>query len=142
MIKNVRHTGIVVKNLNQSLAFYCDLLGFDVFKRDNECGTFISTILGIKNLEVTTVKLKSKDGQMIELLDFHQNKGLMNDKELNDSGLTHISFTVSNLSVLYDKLVAAGIVFVSKPQVSPDKYAMVAFCKSPEGIYLELVELL
>ena len=37
-IKNIRHTGIVVKNLNKSLNFYKNLLGFKIKKRMIESG--------------------------------------------------------------------------------------------------------
>ena len=33
MIKNIRHTGIVVDNLEASLHFYSDLLGFKIVKK-------------------------------------------------------------------------------------------------------------
>ena len=63
---SIRHFGIVVKNLDDSLFFYENLLGFKVFKRMEESGPAISTFLGISNVEVTTVKMKNQSDQMIE----------------------------------------------------------------------------
>ena len=43
MIKDIRHTGIVVFDLDRSMHFYMEKLGFKVLKRMNESGSFIDT---------------------------------------------------------------------------------------------------
>ena len=131
MIKDIRHTGIVVFDLNRSMHFYVEKLGFKVLKRMNESGPFIDKILGLKNEEVYTVKMILKNHQMIELLDFTINKKEMKENHINDVGPTHLAFTVDD-----------GIEFISEPKISPDGYAKIAFCKAPEGTFIELVELL
>ncbi|MBI3088771.1 MAG: VOC family protein, partial [Candidatus Colwellbacteria bacterium] len=57
-------------------------------------------------------------------------------------GCTHVAFTVANLDKEYKRLTEAGIVFNSPPQLPPDGYAKVAFCKDPDGTLIELVEVL
>lgn len=142
MIKNIRHTGIVVDSLSKSLDFYIGKLGFKVHIRSDESGSFISQILGLKDVKVTTVKLKHVDGQMIELLDFTSHKQKNLQKEINQIGPTHIAFTVENVEAIYADFKNSGIKFISTPAISHDGYAKVAFCQSPEGTYIELVELL
>ena len=83
----------------------------------------------------------SPDDQMIELLYFHNHPGKRMDKNINDVGLTHMAFTVNDLDQVYDRLRTMGLKFISEPKNSPDGYARVAFCQTPEGTYLELVEL-
>lgn len=46
MITQFRHTGIVVWDLEKSLAFYRALLGFREWKRAREKGSFIDIIVG------------------------------------------------------------------------------------------------
>jgi len=142
LIKNIRHTGIVVDDLDISLEFYCDNLGFVVAKRVDESGSFISAILGMDDITVTTVKMVLNDGPMIELLDFKSHKKERVMRTINDIGPTHIAFTVDNLNQVYRDFSRNGVVFISSPEISPDGYAKVAFCKAPEGTYIELVELL
>ena len=60
MIKDIRHTGIVVFDLDRSMHFYMEKLGFKVLKRMNESGSFTDQILGLENIEVTTVKMVIK----------------------------------------------------------------------------------
>ena len=70
MIKDIRHTGIVVADLEASLKFYQDILGFSIVKKMDETGDFIDNILLLENVKVTTVKMASSSGQMIELLKY------------------------------------------------------------------------
>jgi len=142
MIFNIRHTGIVVDDLDASLDFYTNKLGFVISKRMDEYGDFIDNILGIKNVNVTTVKMILNDGAMIELLDFKSHKNAISNKQINDLGPTHVAFTVDDVDKMYSQLAIHGTEFIAEPQVSPDGYAKVAFCKAPEGTYIELVELL
>lgn len=142
MIKAIRHTGIVVDDLSASLDFYTNKLGFSVVKEMNESGSFIDTILGMDGIKVLTVKMILNEGQMIELLDFQTCRREQRRHAINDIGPTHLAFTVNSVDEIYNEFIREGIEFISPPEISPDGYAKVAFCKAPEGTYVELVELL
>jgi len=142
MINDIRHTGIVVADLETSLHFYRDLLGFRVAKQMKEAGKYIDTVLSLRNVKVTTVKLSSPSGQMIELLKYHSHAAEQAVREICEIGISHIAVTVDNLDGEYKRLKERGIPFNSSPQVSPDGYAKVAFCRAPEGTFIELVEVL
>jgi len=142
MIKEIRHTGIVVDDLEKSLWFYKEKMGFKVFKHMDESGNFIDNILGMDKISVTTVKMILGHGQMIELLDFSSHKKNILQRSINDIGPTHLAFTVDNIDVIYDDFLNDGVEFISTPKVSEDGGVKVVFCKAPEGTYIELVELL
>lgn len=142
MIRDVRHTGIVVKDLESSLGFYRDLLGFQITKQMEESGDYIDNISSLHNVKVTTVKMSSFDGQMIELLQYHSHPAKQKMREIHDIGIAHIAFTVDNLDSEYKRLKCRGIQFNAAPQLSPDGYAKVTFCRAPEGTFIELVEVL
>lgn len=143
MIKDIRHTGIVVADLEASLYFYRDLLGFQVAKQMEEAGDYIDKISGLKNVKVTTVKLAADDGNLIELLHYHSHPRKAGDnKEICLIGVSHVAFTVEDLDAEYQRLTKAGVQFNSPPQFSPDGYAKVTFCRAPDGVLIELVELL
>lgn len=142
MINGIRHTGIVVGDLDVSINFYCELLGFQIQKRLDEAGDYIDNMLALPNVKVTTVKMVAPDGQMIELLSFNSHQGEQGERGLIDKGLTHIALTVDNLEMEYLKLKAVGTPFNAPPQLSPDGFAKVTFCQAPEGTYIELVEVL
>ena len=54
MIKDIRHTGIVIMDLEASLCFYRDLLGFQVAKQMEEAGDYIDNISSLRDVKVTT----------------------------------------------------------------------------------------
>ena len=143
MTISVRHTGIVVQNLEEALVFWRDLLGFSVTRAMNEAGPFIDAMMGLQNTKVTTVKMSAPLGGGVELLCFTSHPDLQSwGGTPYSTGYTHLALQVEDLHVTYKKLIKNGIEFISVPQQSLDGKVKVAFCKGPESILLELVEVL
>ena len=143
LIKEIRHFGIVVSDLEKSLKFYRDLLGLKIEKTMDESGKFIDTILSLENVQMKTVKMKSASGNtLIELLEYKSPSSTLINKKIFDLGLSHVAFTVNNIDECYSLLSKSGIKFNSPPQISPDKKAKVAFCVDPDNTPIELVETL
>lgn len=139
----IRHTGIVVSDMEQSLKFYHDLIGLKVVKDFTEKGKYIDSISGLSGVHLRMVKLIADDGSMIELLQYlsHPNQPPVKSK-LYDLGCSHVAFTVDNLDNEYKRLLEKNIKFNCPPFVSPDGYAKVTFCHDPDGTSIELVEVL
>ena len=70
IIKNIRHTGVVVNDFDKTLKFFVNLLGFKVLNKINETSSLIDNTLNLKNVDLTTAKLKASDGNIIEILKF------------------------------------------------------------------------
>ncbi|RZD43412.1 MAG: hypothetical protein CXT78_08215 [Thaumarchaeota archaeon] len=142
MIKEVRHIGIVVKNIENSLKFYRDLLGLKIVRDMNEYGNHLDNMLSLDNVEVRTVKLSANENiTLIELLEFKSH----NDNEMRNFytiGASHVAFTVEDIEKLYQDLSKKDIKFNAPPQKSPDGLVKVTFCKDPDGTPIELVEIL
>lgn len=147
MLTQIRHVGIVVNDMSASLHFYHKLLGFQLSDSHVESGMFIDTILGLQQVSVVTLKLPHPSMVCkIELLHFIEPKKEKNDcnninPSINAVGIRHIAFTVDGILQMYQKLQKAGVLFISEPRLSPDRKVMVAFCRSPEGTLIELVDL-
>ena len=143
MLTEVRHIGIVVKNIENSLKFYRDLLGLQIQRAMNESGEYIDNMLGFKDVKVKTVKMSAPNGlTLVELLEFDVPKGSNLSRHVNDIGASHVAFTVSNIDEMYNKLKQSGIKFNASPQLSPDGYAKVTFCLDPDNTPVELVEVI
>jgi CMP-N-acetylneuraminic acid synthetase/catechol 2,3-dioxygenase-like lactoylglutathione lyase family enzyme len=141
---DLRHAGIVVSDLERSLSFYREALGFVETARADETGPFLDGLLNMPSATVTTVKLRgtTTPGQ-IELLSFKTPKPFAKaETALNTCGITHLALQVGDLDRLFQSLQGMGITFNAPPAVSPDGRAKVAFCRDPDGVFLELVELL
>jgi catechol 2,3-dioxygenase-like lactoylglutathione lyase family enzyme len=142
MICNIRHTGLVVRDLEHSLKFYKDLLGFSEWKRAKEEGSFIEQLVGIPGVSLEWAKLKLPDDSLIELLQYHSHPSqqLLENSPSNRLGCSHVALTVDNLDQVYLKLCDNGFHCNSAPLLSPDNNAKVLYCHDPDGIILELVE--
>lgn len=143
MILATRHTGLVVRDLEVSLAFYRDILGLSVFKRMKESGPYIEHVVGIPGVLLEWIKLKVSDGSLVELIQYHTNSGISQEIVNLSSdrlGCSHIAFTVNDIDRLYEVLVAKGYYCKSVPQMSPDGSVKVMYCHDPDGIIVELVE--
>lgn len=143
MINQIRHTGLVVANLELALGFWRDLLGFNIDKQMDESGPHIDAMMGLKNVEVTTVKMSAPQGGVVELLHFksHPDVYKWHGKPYS-TGFTHLALTVINLDECYQRLSDAGCIFSAPPQYSPDGAVKVIYCQGPEGVLLELVEVI
>ena len=143
MILNLRHTGIVVGDLEAALHFYGELLGFKVTKRMDESGAYIDNMLGLQGVRVTTVKMVAPDGNLIEILYYQSHPRKARDqREICEIGVSHVALTVDDLELEYRRLSDAGVQFYAPPQLSPDDYAKVTFCRDPDGNPVELVQVL
>ena len=139
----VRHTGIVVGDIERALEFYCGLLDFSVVRRMLEKGPFVSAILGVADAEVETVKLSGEGTGQIELLAFAKPDTTLGvAPSLFRQGPTHVALKVRDIDALYLRMRDKGIEFTTPPRVSPDGGAKVTFCRDPDGTFLELVEVL
>lgn len=140
----MRHVGVVVSDLEQSLEFYRDLLGLTVVRRLEERGKHMDELLALNDVRVTTVKLRAPTGEtLVELLKFDSHPAEPGTQpQIHSIGPTHLAFTVVDIDAMHRRLSNAGVSFLSGPQASPDGYARVAFCLDPDGTPLELVEVL
>ena len=60
MIKNLRHTGIVVNDLDKCLNFYLNL-GFHEVSREIENGSYIDKLVGLNDVKLECAKLALKE---------------------------------------------------------------------------------
>lgn len=139
MIKNFRHACIIVKDLDRALKFYRDIIGLKVSKVLTVEGKYPETVLGIKGVKLTYVKMysphQSEDNPPI--FELHCWK---NPRVLPRQGYNHISFTVEDIDYEYKRLNKLGIKFISKPIEGPDRNTKVCFGYDPDNNLIEFVE--
>ncbi|MBF0423994.1 MAG: VOC family protein [Magnetococcales bacterium] len=143
MITAIRHTGLVVADLDRALAFWTGPMGFKVARLMEESGPHMDAMMGLIGVRVTTAKLTAPDGNMLELLHFHSHP---HEPSWNgtpfSTGFTHIALTVANLDDFCQTLAPHGVTFPAAPQTSPDGSAKVIYARGPENVLIELVEML
>ena len=143
MIKAVRHTGVVVRDLEKSVEFYC-VLGFIEDNRAIEEGDFIDTVVGLQNTKLEWVKLKAPDGYLLELLQYysHPEQKEITKQKSNQLGCSHLAFSVDDIDSICEKIEEIGGSIVNLPALTNNKKVKVAYCYDNEGNLIEIVEIL
>jgi len=141
MKSGVRHVGIVVQEIEQSIKFWRDHFDFSIFLDQIEEGTFIEHLLNMPKVKVRTVKMIAQDNSLIELLYFFENSDINQWRgNLSTTGLTHLALNIRNLNEKIKDLQSEGYKLINQPRKSENGSVLVAFIEGPEGILIELVE--
>lgn len=144
MIRGIHHTAISTSNLERALAFYRDLLGFEVDIEFNwPVGTEVADkITGLKDSSARAAMLKAGN-TMIELFQYESPLPQRGDsnRQVNEHGITHICLDVTDVDAEYERLQAAGVKFHCPPQEFGG-VAKATYARDPDGNVIELQEIL
>ena len=141
LVCGYRHAGIIVANMDKSVAFYRDILGLEVIQEFTDDSDYINEITGIENGVAHFVKLKMADGTVLELLEYPTHPTEAHDLSILNVGVCHIALQVHSCEMAYDQLNKHAIQVLSRPVLSSEGIAKVFFCIDPDGVRVELVEM-
>ncbi len=134
MIKRIDHIGIMTDNLDQSVEFYTDVLGFSVSSKIEMAEAGLSAVF------------VEKDGSKIELMKC-RGKNVPEHSEgvklkmgegsipIND----HITFSVDDIEATVSQFKEKGVVFHLEPIQLEGGMKLASF-KDPNEVLIELVE--
>ena len=141
-ILRLSHIGLCVSELERSVRFYCDLLGFREHSRLAVAGEPARTLLGLDALDLRAVYLE-REGTFIELLHFPEPgaTGGPGPRPVNQLGLTHLSLRVDDFDATVAELAARGVEVMESSRIgNPAFDAHAVFVKDPDGLRIELYE--
>ncbi len=117
------HTMVRVKNIDESIDFYCNKLGLkEIRRRDSKKGRFTLIFLGAKNSDEETGLLELTYNWDPEEYTGGRNFG-------------HLAYSVKNIYEVCDKLLKSGITINRPP-----RDGHMAFVRSPDGISIEILQ--
>jgi lactoylglutathione lyase len=129
------HVGLCVADRERSRRFYEDLLGFQFWWELDAPDEGTDQLLQLENPVGLHATYLVRDGLVLELLDYSGRSVHAGAKRVMDQvGLTHISFSVSDLSEVLEKVEGYRGAVV-EGTVSPDS----AMVRDPDGQLLELL---
>lgn len=144
MISKIRHTGIVVSDIKEAVAFYVDFLklGRVVFD-DIVANDYIDRLVNLKSAKVHIVMIELSNGARVELLQYLSHpRQAPNPQESCAVASAHLALEVDDVDQLYAQMTDRRYSFNAAPQVDPAGYAKVAYCRGPDNMLLELVQVL
>lgn len=137
------HVGVTVSDLARSIAFYRDLLGFNVaYERGEVTAEYMPTLVGIPGARLKIAGLDIP-GLHLDLIEYIAPKGAIVAGPTFDVGNVHIGFTVDDLWSAYRSLCAAGVHFKSEPvspTTGPNKGGWAVYFVDPDGVTLEMIQ--
>jgi glyoxylase I family protein len=139
------HTGITVSDLERSLAFWRDLLGFEISHTAHQTGDLAKEITGVAGAEIKLAVLKTPGGHKIELLEYLAPSDREHiDLRPCDVGSVHVALTVANLDAVLRAIAASGWKAAGKPQTlktGPNAGKRVVYVRDPDGTTIEFMQL-
>jgi catechol 2,3-dioxygenase-like lactoylglutathione lyase family enzyme len=141
-IEYLAYVAIRVSDLERSLRFYRDLLGFrEVSRFELEGASPSAQLMGLDELSVRA-RFLERDGTRIELqfLDLPAGRALPPARA--QLGLSHLAVRVSDFEATLARLVAGGAVFLEASRFShPGLGSEVAVVEDPDGVRIELIQM-
>src|SRR5438309_11193111 len=137
------HTGFTVADIERSLAFWQDVLGFELSHCAHHTGDLASEVTGVPGAEISIAVLKGY-GHKIELLEYHAPADRKKvDLRPCDVGSVHVAFTVDKLDAILEKIAASGWKAAGKPQTlksGPNAGKRVIYVRDPDGTTIEFMQ--
>ncbi len=130
-------------NLERSLAFWSDVLGFELSHRALHTGALASEVTGVPGAELSLAVLKAP-GHKIELIEYH---APADRKKVPwrpcDVGSVHVAFTVDNLDAVLEPIAASGWHPPGQAQTlasGPNAGKGVVYVRDPDGTTIEFMQ--
>lgn len=128
------HTMVRIADIDESLHFYCDVLGMQEVRRtDNEAGKYTNIFLAAPQ---NSEQAKTEHAPLLELT-YNWPPENSSKAEVYSGGRNfgHLAFEVDNIYEFCQRLLDEGITINRPP-----RDGKMAFIRSPEGISVELLQ--
>ncbi len=126
-VKQIDHITLVVKDLEISRQFYCDLLGMEEMARP--AFTFPGKWFQAGNTFIHLILENDESGE----------SGVHNPERNNNTRAHHLAFLSDNVKEAFQFLEEQGVPILKKPKDRPDG-ALQGFVNDPDGHVVELSE--
>ncbi len=124
MLDKIEHVGVRVEDLEQSIAFYTDILGLSLVRRESNPDS---------GLEIGFIKVGESELELLQFADV--------DRPSPEGVFAHLAFTVEDLDGVVARLREKDVEMISDvPREVFDGQVRVFFFKGPDGETLELWE--
>jgi catechol 2,3-dioxygenase-like lactoylglutathione lyase family enzyme len=145
MIPAFSHVGICVPDLDRSLRFYCEALGFTVAD-SHDIGDEFGRLMEMEGVRLRSQFIQHESGMRLELLFFDSPSadGSRVRRPVNQFGLTHLSFRVTDVGVVAERIRELGGEVHGHTRTtfgSGEDALDFVYCSDPDGVRIELMKL-
>ena len=135
----VSHIGLCVSDLEVSLCFYRDLLGFRERDRLEVQGDLASRLLQLADVDLVAVYLE-RDGLTLELLHYRNPESVAGERArpMHQHGFTHLSLQAEDPSAVLGGFRDAGVEVLESTIVKVGDVVVAFLLRDPDGQTLEI----
>ena len=142
-ILGTNHTSFTVSNLDRTIAFFRDCLGFEVTSKAPREAPLTERVTGIPGADIVVAYVRGPS-HSLELIEFHgpASKGKVQSRAC-DTGAFHVAYNVDRLDDALAAFKSYQVLPVAAPitvDAGPNKGARIVFVRDPDGIMLELIQ--
>ena len=144
MILTTNHTSFTVSDVERSVAFYRDLLGFKLLSLAERPQGFAEIATGIPGAHLKVAYLEAPGGHRLELVQYLSPPGAKLDTRTNNVGSAHLALIVVDLRLVYQEFKAKGVRFKGEPietPAGPNKGNLMVYMLDPDDFTLELIQI-
>lgn len=134
---SAHHVGLTVTDLEETLAFYRDVLDLSVADRFSVGGEAFADAVGIEAASADFAHLEA-DGVRIELVEYDPEARGSPAAGLNQPGASHVGLSVDDIETFYENL-PDDVPTISEPRTS-ETGTTILFLRDPEGNLIEILE--
>ena len=142
-ILSTNHTSFTVSNLDWSLSFFRDILGFEVTSKAPRNPRAIQHITGVEEAEVMIAYVRAP-GHSVELIQYlRPDRRARHQSRPCDVGFAHLAFDVDNVDAAVIAAKEYGVLPIAAPYVTdagPNAGGKVVYLRDPDGITIELIQ--
>lgn len=142
-VVGAHHTAFQVADLERSLAFYRDLLGFEVVWMRVNREDYVRQMVGYPDAELHQALLRFPGSDhCLELIDYRGVERTPVDTSSANPGTAHVCLLVRDLRPLYSRLVESGVGAVCAPVLvtsGPNAGRLAVYMIDPDGFRVELL---
>jgi catechol 2,3-dioxygenase-like lactoylglutathione lyase family enzyme len=142
-VLGTNHTSFTVSNLDRTVAFWRDCLGFELVSKAPRDPALVSRITGVAGADMMIAFLKAP-GHTIELIEYRApaSKGAVKARPC-DTGFAHLAFNVDDAAAAVAAVERYGVKPVSAPVTidqGPNKGRKVVYVRDWDGVTIEFIE--
>lgn len=149
MLTAVWHVGFTVANLDRSIYFYCNILGFELVRVQEKASPYTGQLVGFPGAHLRSAALRlpgqaaGPSKHVLELIEYVTPQGATLDCRPWNVGSGHLALCTDDIHERYAFLLSMGVNFRSAPtSISEGANAggFACYLQDPDGITLELVQ--
>ncbi len=149
MLRGIWHFSFTVADIERSIAFYRDLIGFELIHQQEQANEYTRRLVGYPDAHLKIAQFvvpgepRGLSTHDLELVEYVRPKGARGDINICNPGAAHLAFAVDDIQERYRRLVAEGVKFFSPPNLITAGINLGGFTcyfHDPDTIVLEMLQ--